>query len=120
MNHYLLSVHAAAGEDCHAKPAEEMQAVFQRIQELEGDMREQGVLIGSGRLGAASDATVVREEGDEILTTDGPFVEAREHIAGFYILQATDLDAALGWARRTTHATGQPIEVRAFHGFEGR
>ena len=54
----------------------------------------------------------------EVLTTDGPFVESKEHLGGFYIIQAKDLDAALAWATRVTEAIKVPIEVRPFAGFE--
>jgi hypothetical protein len=53
-----------------------------------------------------------------VLTTDGPFVESKEHLGGFYVIQAEDLDAALGWASRVTGAIRTPIEVRPFAGFE--
>jgi hypothetical protein len=60
-------------------------------------------------------ATVVRgvPAGDAVMT-DGPFVESKEHLAGFYIIEADDLDAALGWAARTSTIIGMPIEVRPF------
>jgi hypothetical protein len=48
------------------------------------------------------------------MTTDGPFVEAKEHLGGFYILEAEDLDAALAWAAKVTEAVHAPIEVRPF------
>jgi hypothetical protein len=50
----------------------------------------------------------------EALTTDGPFAETKEHLGGFYIIEVSDLDAALVWASKTTEAVGMPIEVRAF------
>jgi hypothetical protein len=50
--------------------------------------------------------------GGEVVTTDGPFVESKEHLGGFYIIQAEDLDAALAWASRVTAAINVPIEVR--------
>jgi hypothetical protein len=50
----------------------------------------------------------------EVLTTDGPFVESKEHLGGFYIVDAEDLDAALAWASKTTAIIGAPIEVRPF------
>jgi hypothetical protein len=53
-----------------------------------------------------------------VVTTDGPFVEAKEHLGGFYIIEAEDLDAALAWASRVTGAIRVPIEVRPFAGFE--
>ena len=59
-------------------------------------------------------APVVRVSDGEVLTTDGPFAESKEHLAGFYIVEAADLDAALGWASRTSAIIGMPIEVRPF------
>ena len=58
--------------------------------------------------------TVVRVRDREIVTTDGPYVEGKEHIGGFWIVEAPDLDAALGWARKAARATTLPIEVRPF------
>jgi len=52
----------------------------------------------------------------EVLTTDGPFAEGKEHIGGFTIVKAPDLDAALAWARKLARATTLPIEVRPFQG----
>ena len=63
-------------------------------------MKSAGAWVFSGRLHDADTATVVRVANGEILTTDGPFVEAREHLGGFYIIEAADLDAALGWAAK--------------------
>ena len=48
------------------------------------------------------------------MTTDGPFVEAKEHLAGFYIIEAADLDEALGWAAKVTRLISSPIEVWPF------
>ena len=63
-------------------------------------------------------ATVVRVSDGKVVTTDGPFAESKEHLGGFYIIQAEDLDAALAWASRVTNAIKVPIEVRPFAGFE--
>jgi hypothetical protein len=57
---------------------------------------------------------VVRQRDAEVLMTDGPYAEGKEHIGGFWIVEAPDLDAALGWARRAVRATTLPIEVRPF------
>ena len=59
-------------------------------------------------------ATVVRVSDGEVLTTDGPFAESKEHLGGFYIIEAEDLDSALGWASKVTAAVAKPIEVRPF------
>jgi len=119
MNQYLLSIHSAPGADCHAMPPEEMQKAFKKIEALESEMKSGGAWMFSGRLTEAESATVVRDAEGKILTTDGPFVESKEHVAGFYIIQAADLDAALAWASKVTTCIGQPIEVRPFWGLQG-
>ncbi|MHC4377324.1 MAG: YciI family protein [Planctomycetota bacterium] len=116
MNHYLLSVHSAPGASCHNQAPEEMQASMKRIEALESEMKAADVLYLSGRLSGPESATVVRASEGELLTTDGPFVEAKEYIAGFYVLRAADLDAALSWASKVTECLGKPIEVRPFMG----
>ena len=73
-------------------------------------MKSTGAWVFSGRLHDPDTATVVRVANDEILTTDGPFAEAREHLGGFYMIEASDL----GWAARVTRCIGVPIEVRPF------
>lgn len=119
MKQYLLSLHISPDSNCAPPKPEEMQAMFAKIEALESEMKSGGAWMFSGKLTSAADATVVRAEGEEVLTTDGPFVEAKEHIAGFYIIQAEDLDAALGWAGKVTACIGRPIEVRPFAGFKG-
>ena len=59
-------------------------------------------------------ATVVRENAGEVLLTDGPFVETKEQLGGFWVIEAADLDAALAWARKATVACQAPVEVRPF------
>jgi hypothetical protein len=77
-------------------------------------MKATGAWLFSGRLTEPDLATVVRASGGDVVTTDGPFVESKEHLAGFYIVEADDLDAALGWAAKTSAIIGMPIEVRPF------
>jgi hypothetical protein len=81
-------------------------------------MKSAGAWVVSGRLHEPATATVVRMAGGEVVITDGPFVESKKHLGGFYILQAEDLDGTLGWASRVTDAIKVPIEVRPFAGFE--
>ena len=59
-------------------------------------------------------ATVVRADGDDTVITDGPFAESKEHIGGFWVIEVTDLDAALAIAAKATRACGEPVEVRPF------
>jgi len=117
MTQYLLSVHTDA--DGGAQPAEpmtpeQMQQSYQQVLALEEEMKAAGAWLFSGRLTEPDMATVVRVSAGEALMTDGPFVESKEHLAGFYIVEAHDLDAALGWAARTSAIVGMPIEVRPF------
>jgi hypothetical protein len=96
---------------------EQMQEFMGKIGALEQEMNAANALVASGRL-ADVDAATVRVEDGETLTTDGPFAETKEHLAGFYIVNASDIDEALTWASKTTACFGQPIEVRQFAGFE--
>ena len=68
----------------------------------------------NGGLHPSSTATVVRLQNGDVLTTDGPFAEGKEHVGGFLIITAPDLDSALEWGREATRATTLPIEVRPF------
>ena len=118
MTHYLLSVHSVEGEVREPMTDEELAQSHQQLGILEQELKSAGAWVVSGRLHDPATATVVRMTGGEVVTTDGPFVESKEHLGGFYILQAEDLDAALGWASRVTGAIKAPIEVRPFAGFE--
>jgi hypothetical protein len=93
---------------------EQMQKAWAPIQALEADMKSAGAWVFSARLEDPDTATVVRMSGDEIVTMDGPFVEAKEHLAGFYIIETADLDEALGWASKVTRLISSPIEVWPF------
>jgi hypothetical protein len=118
MTHYLLSVHSVEGEAREPMTDEEMQQSHKQLGILEQEMKSAGAWVFSGRLHEPDTATVVRLSGGEVVTTDGPFVESKEHLGGFYIIEAGDLDAALAWASRVTEAIKIPIEVRPFAGFE--
>jgi hypothetical protein len=113
MPRYLLSVHSVEGEVGDLTD-EEMQRSWKQIQVLNEELQSAGAWVFSGRLHDPDTATVVRMSDGEVVTTDGPFVESREHLGGFYIIEAEDLDAALGWASKATAAVGKPIEVRPF------
>jgi hypothetical protein len=113
MPRYLLSVHSVEGEVGDLTD-EEMQRSWKQIQVLNEELQSAGAWVFSGRLHDSDTATVVRISDGEVVTTDGPFVESREHLGGFYIIEAEDLDAALGWASKATAAVGKPIEVRPF------
>jgi hypothetical protein len=114
MAQYLLSVHSVEGEVGDPMTDEERQQSWKQIQVLNEELKSAGAWVFSGRLHEPGTATVVRMSKGEVVTTDGPFVEAREHLGGFYIIEAEDLDAALGWASKATAAVGKPIEVWPF------
>ena len=112
MKQYLLSVHYVDGQG--ATPPEEMQAAFEAVDKLNAEMQEKGAWVFGGGLHEPTTATVVRERDGEIITTDGPFPEAKEQLGGFWILKCTDLDEALAWAEKATVACRGPVEVRPF------
>jgi hypothetical protein len=109
-----LSVHSVEGEVGDSMTEEELQQSWTQIQLLDKELQSTGAWLFSGRLHDPDTATVVGVSDGEVLTTDGPFVEAREHLGGFYSIQAPDLDAALAWASKATAAVGKPIEVWPF------
>ena len=110
MAHYLLSVHSVEGEVREPPPP----ASLQLLGDVERDLKAAGAWVFSARLTEPAEARVVR---GDLLATDGPFAEGREHLGGFYLIEAADLDAALGWAARVTAAIHAPIEVRPLAGF---
>ena len=115
MGQYLLSTFAEKDE-ASRRPStpEEMQTFMKRVATLEDEMEASGTFVFGGQLHGPDAATVVRAGEVDAVMTDGPFVEAKEHIAGFYIINADDLDAALAWAKKVVDAINHPIEVRPF------
>ena len=114
MTQYLLSLHIVDGEVGDPMTEEEMQQSWKEIQVLNEELKSAGAWVFGGALHEPDTATVVRISGGEVLTTDGPFAESKEHLGGFYIIEAEDLDAAIAWASKTTAAVMKPIEVRPF------
>ncbi len=112
MKQYLLSV--AMIDGAPPRPPDEMQRAFDRVDEFNAEMQSAGIWVFAGGLQPASIATVVREDGGEIVVTDGPFTESKEHIGGFWVIEVDDLDAALAWAAKATRACAEPVEVRPF------
>lgn len=113
MKHYLLSIQQPDGGP---PPPEFLDPIMREVAAVNREMRAAGVWVFSGGLHDASTATVVRLQDGEIVTTDGPYVEGKEHVGGLSVIQAPDLDAALGWARKLARAITLPIEVRPFQG----
>ena len=112
MNQYMLSVHGVEGEE---PPAPEvMQEMFAAVDKVNAEMQAEGAWVFGGGLHPPTTATVVRVQDGDVLTTDGPFAEAKEQLGGFWVIQAADLDAALAWAAKATVACQAPVEVRPF------
>jgi hypothetical protein len=113
MAHYLLSIYQPDGDP---PSPDVLKAVMQNLDTFNAELRATGAWVFTGGLHPPSTATVVRTRSGDPLVTDGPFAEAREHIGGFYVIKAPDLDAALEWGRKVSEATTLPIEVRPFQG----
>jgi hypothetical protein len=114
MNQYLLSIYQPEGATI--PPPHVLQAIMRDVNALRQEMKKAGVWVFSGGLHEPSTATVVRIQDGQLLTTDGPFAEGKEHIGGFSIVRAADLDAALEWGSKLARATTLPIEVRPIQG----
>lgn len=113
MTNYLLSVYQPDGP---VPSPDVLAAIGADLDALNADMRAAGVWVFSNGLLPPESATVVRARDGEILMTDGPFAEAKEHLGGFTIVDVPDLDAALDWGGRLARATTLPVEVRPFAG----
>ena len=112
MPRYLLSTHSVEGSARPPMSDEEMQAFAKRIGELESEMKDENALVLSARLAEPAAARVARISDEKPLITDGPFAESKEQLGGFYLIEAENLEAALGWAEKVTKLIKQPIEVR--------
>ncbi len=110
MKQYLLSLYHT---DDYMPPPEVMDTIMTDVGALNSELQSAGAWVFGGGLHPSSTATVVRvgASGD-VLTTDGPFIEGKEHIGGFWIIKAPDLDSALDWGRKATRACQLPVEVR--------
>jgi len=111
MSQYLLSVYQPDGP---IPEPEALAAIGEDLDRLNDEMRAAGAWVFSNGLLPPASATVLRPDGDEVLVTDGPFAEGKEHLGGFTIVDVPDLDAALAWGKRLAVATTLPIEVRPF------
>jgi hypothetical protein len=113
MKQYLLSMYQPDGP---IPPAETLEKIMGELGAIREEMQAAGVWVFGAGLCEPGTATVVRARDGEVLMTDGPYVEGKEHLGGFTIVKAPDLNAALAWARRTALASTLPIEVRPFQG----
>ena len=113
MKQYLLSIYQPDGDP---PPLEVLDKVMRDIGDLIQEAKAAGAWVFNGGLHPPSTATVVRLREGELLMTDGPFAEGKEHVGGLLIIRAPDLDSALEWGRRAALAITLPIEVRPFQG----
>jgi hypothetical protein len=115
MTQYLLALHMA---DDEKRSPEVTRQAWADVSALNDRLTDAGAFVFQGGLhGGSAAATVVRHSGGDFLMTDGPYTETKEHLAGFWIINAAGLDEALEWARLASAAQQRPIEVRPF--FEG-
>jgi hypothetical protein len=116
MKQYLLSIYQPDGPP---PPEVDLTQVMHDVDAVTEQLKAAGAWVFAGGLHPASTATVLRPKDDEVLMTDSPFTEGKEHLGGFTVIAAPDLDAALEWGRRLAGATTLPVEVRPFqHGPE--
>ncbi len=118
MTHYLLTVHGPAEMDEYGSygSKDEMEAAFAATDVFNEKVRANGYWVFGGGLQSASTSTVVDGQGETPVMTDGPYLETKELIAGFWIIDAPDLDVALNLAAEGSKACRGTVEVRPFHG----
>lgn len=111
MPQYLVAIHHP--DDYN--PSLESEAMIRDIGALNEEMKAAGARFFAGGLESASKAKSLRKQaGGRVVITDGPYTEAKEHIGGFWILEAADMDEALAWGSKAVAACRAPVEVRAF------
>jgi len=116
MTQYLLSVHSTEAGDAAAATMteEDIAALYAQVDVFNEELRASRAWVFAGGLHPAETATVVSSVAGQVTTTDGPFVESKEHLGGFWVIEAANLDVALGLAARASAACEGPVEVRPF------
>ena len=118
MTHYLLAVHGPAEMDEFGNygSKEEMEEAFAATGVFNDKLQAEGYWVFGGGLQSASTATVVDGQGEKPVMTDGPYLETKEVIGGFWVIDAPGLDVALKLAAEGSKACGGKVEVRPFDG----
>ncbi len=118
MTHYLLAVHGPAETNEYGSygSKEEMEAAFAATGAFNDRLKAEGYWVFAGGLEPASTATVVDGQGDKPVLTDGPYLETKEVLGGFWVIDAPDLDVALRLAAEGSKACRGKVEVRPFQG----
>jgi hypothetical protein len=108
---YLLLIHDSEANEAKNTP-EQNNAILADYGKFTENIQKSGKLVGSNRLQPSTTATTVRVRNGKAQTTDGPFAETREQLAGYYLVEATDLDDAVALAAKIPSARSGSIEVR--------
>lgn len=112
MTQYLVTIH----HPDDFEPFSEDEATHRDIADLNKEMVAAGIRVFVGGLGPVRSAKSVRVKADgQLVTTDGPYIETKEHIGGFWVLELPSMDEALEWGRKAATACRAPVEVRAFN-----
>ena len=111
MTRYLVAIYRPDDYD----PSVETEAMAREIHALNDEMVAAGIRAFVGGLTPASSARSLRAQPKgKVLVTDGPYTETKEHMGGFWVLEAADLNEALAWGRKAAVACRAPVEVRPF------
>jgi hypothetical protein len=112
MPQYLVAIQHPENYDASM----EGEAMIRDIGALNEEMDAAGARFFAGGLESVAKAKSLRKQaGGEVVITDGPYLETKEHVGGFWILEAADMEEALAWGRKAVIACRAPVEVRAFH-----
>ena len=113
MTRYLVAIHHP--DDYDPSIAED-EAMSRAIDDLNAEMTDAGVRVFVGGLHPAPHAMSLKPQPDgAVRVTEGPYLQTSEHVGGFWVLEAADMDEALAWGRKAAIACRAPVEVRAFH-----
>ena len=114
MTQYLIAVYDNP-ETFASVTREQMEKEFAAVDVVNQRMRDAGVFVFAGGMHGPDATTTVDGTSGKVVVTDGPHLETKEYLGGFWILELPDLDAALAWAKEATVACNRPLEVRPFH-----
>jgi hypothetical protein len=112
MSQYLVAVYDQP--ESRTRPATEMAAIIERVDVVNKKAADSGIFVFAGGLHDKDATTTVDARGGSAQVTDGPYLETKEYLGGFWVIDVPDLDAALDFAREAAVACGQPLELRPF------
>ena len=114
MTQYLVSVYDRPGD--RERPLEEMQPIFEAVDAFNAELQAGGHWVFAGGLADITSATTLVATDGKVSVTDGPFLETKEYLGGFWIIEAADFDVALGLAKKGAIACGHPVDIRPLMG----